>query len=166
MSTGTRPPLLQFGGQESFWRYRREFQRLYQSKDVTIVDVLGRRVLFPENSCRHVCFKGDAEDRYSRSSRANWSQERADRIGWILPALTDARIEVRPEKDLYNRINYLLVVEADPIKGLEQEYYCVVAEKLEANAVVFVTAFPINHRNWANRRLKKALYPQKKKDKA
>lgn len=65
----TRPPLLKLGGEENFRLYRQEFQRLYQARTVT--DVLGNRMEFSEAACRHVCFKGDEEDRYSRSRREN-----------------------------------------------------------------------------------------------
>lgn len=165
MSTDTRPPLLQLGGEESFRRYRREFQRLYQSEVSPITDVLGNLVLFPEHSCRHVCFKGDVGDRYSRSRRENWSQERAERIGWIQFALCDLRTEVRPnDHDPDNRLNYIFIAEADPPNGLEQEYFVVVAERSDRVTMTFITAYAIDHAAWRKyRQAGAALYPQKKK---
>ncbi|MDQ2688538.1 MAG: hypothetical protein M3Y28_11805, partial [Armatimonadota bacterium] len=54
---GTRPSLIQLGGEENFILYQQEFQRLYQTESV--MDVLGNEVEFSQSACRHVCFKGD-----------------------------------------------------------------------------------------------------------
>ena len=158
MSAGTRPPLLKLGGQEAFKAYEKEFGGMYQNR--RLYDVLGNQVIFDITVCRHICTKTEENTR----SRV-WVQERAEYIPWILTALTDPGTEIRPDKDLANRWNYLLVVEADPTQGLVQEYYCVVAEKLSQGLLTLVTAFPIDYRSWAMRRKSgKAFYPIKRKD--
>lgn len=163
MSAGTRPPLLQLGGREAFPEYEKEFGRLYQNQRV--YDVLGSKVEFLPSSCWHVCFKRDEEDRSERRKRDLWSQERAERIPWIMSALNNPGTEVRPnDKDPINKLNYLLVVEADPANNLPQEYYLVVARWLNRNTVSFLTAYPITWRQWKGfRDAGPALYPLKKK---
>lgn len=164
MSAGTRSPLLELGGEEAFKAYEKEFGRMYQTR--RIFDVLGNLITFQGEICRHVCTKDKEDNRSNQHSRI-WVQERAEHISWILPALTDPGTEIRPDKDLANRWNYLLVVDADPMQGLPQEYYCVVAEKLSQGALTLVTAFPIDYKGWAMRRKSgKAIYPIKKKDEA
>src|SRR3954453_8330984 len=121
-----RLPLLRLGGEEAFEAYRIEFDRLYRSSPVR--DVLGRLVHFPPQACRHVCFKPAEEDPYSRLPRETWSQDRAERIPWILAALADPGTEVRPNIQRPDRYSYILVVEADPTAGWPQEYFGVVAE--------------------------------------
>ena len=163
MSAGTRPPLLELGGEEAFKAYEKEFGRLYQNRRV--YDILGNMVIFPPSSCWHVCFKRDENDRSAKRPRNIWGQERADRIPWIMSALNDPATEIRPDKTITNRLNYLLIVEADPERNLPQEYYCVVVEKERIGVVAFVTAFPVDQRNWVKRRQSgKALYPINKKD--
>ena len=118
MSAGTRPPLLELGGEEEYKAYEKEFGRLYQNR--RIYDVLGNQVTFDRTICRHVCTKSEEAIKSGRSRV--WVQVRAEHIPWILAALTDPGTEIRPDKDLANRWNYLLVVEADPMQGFVQEY--------------------------------------------
>lgn len=167
MSVGTRPPLLELGGEEAFRDYEKEFGRPYQNQ--RIVNILGKIVEFPGSSCWHVCFKRDETDRSARRRRDIWSQERANRIPWILAALTDPKTEVRPnDKDLINRLNYLLVVDAEPLNGLPTEYYIVVTERINKTTVRFITAYQITLQEWRGyKKAGAALYPIKeKKDKA
>ena len=163
MSAGTRPPLLELGGEEAFKAYEKEFGRMYQNK--RIYDILGKLVEFPASSCWHVCFKRDEEDRSARRKRDIWSQDRASRIPWILSALNDPKTEVRPnDKDPINRINYLFVIEADPTNNLAAEYFIVVTERINETTVRFTTAYPITLQEW--RGYKKAgapFYPLKEK---
>ncbi len=165
MSEETRPPLLQLGGEEALKAYEKEFGQLYQNRRV--YDILGNIVVFPPGSCWHICFKRDEDDRSARRPRNIWSQERAERIPWIMSALNDPRTEIRPDREIENRLNYLFIVEADPEHNLTQEFYCVVAERDIRGIVVLVTAFPIDQKGWANRRRAgKALYPNVKKGEA
>jgi hypothetical protein len=163
MSAGTRPPLLQLGGQEAFAAYEKEFSRLYQNR--RLYDVLGNQVVFEASSCWHVCFEPQEKDQYSRRKRTLWSQERAEHIPWIMDALNDLGTEVRPnDKDPINRLNYLIVIEADPANNLPQEYYIVVTERINRTTVRFTTAYPIDVYAWrAYRKTGLALYPMKKK---
>lgn len=72
--------------------------------------------------------------------------------------------EIRPDKDYPNRLNYLLIIPAEPIANLPQEYYCVVTEQINLEQIDFITAFPIDQQAWASRRRTgKALYPRKAK---
>jgi len=152
-----RLPLLQLGGEENYHAYEREFNRLYRHN--TIVDVLGNQVWFDHSSCWHVCHKRDEEDRSARRKRDRWSQERAEHIPWIEVALASPQTEVRPNNHAsQNRLNYLLAIEG--------EYYVVVAERNAAkpNVVWFITAYPMEHRDWVEyRKAGLALYPLKKK---
>lgn len=159
MSAETRPLLLKLGGEQNFSRYEREFNRMYRFGFVT--DVLGNQVMFERSACWHVCFEPKEKDQYSRRRRNVWAQERAERISWIMAALTNPGTEVRPnDQDPDNRLNYLLAVDADPANGWEREFFCVVAEKTETNIMAFITAFPIDQKYWAKcRRAGRALYP-------
>lgn len=159
MSVGTRPLLLKLGAEPNFSLYEREFFRLYRFGFVT--DVLGNQVVFERSACWHVCFEPKEKDQYSRRRRNVWSQERAERIPWIMAALSDRGTEVRPnDQDPDNRLNYLLDVDADPENGWEREYFCVVAEKTGPNTVAFITAFPVDQKYWAKcRRAGRKLYP-------
>lgn len=152
-------PLLKLGGQESFRTYEREFNHLYFPERV--VDVLESRVVFERTSCWHVCFKPADDNHYGRSRRDVWSQERAERIGWILYALSDPSTEVRPNATNSSRQNYLLIVDKETEDGGGQEYFVVVTERLAPGFVLFVTAFPANHKYWSNcRKAGKRLYPK------
>lgn len=152
-------PLLTLGGQERFQDYQQAFNRLYFPERVT--DVLGNRVVFERTSCRHVCFKPAEDNQYGRAKRDTWSQERAERIGWIFHALSNAATEVRPNANDVRRQTYLLVVDKEAQAGGGQEYFVVVTEKLSPERVLFVTAFPANHQYWANcRKAGKRLYPK------
>ncbi len=149
MSAQTRPPLLELDGEEKFSAYQREFNRIYRYGFVT--DVLGNEVVFERSACWHVCFEPKEKDQYSRRRRNVWSQARAERIPWIMIALSHSGTEVRPnDQDPDNRLNYLLDIDADPAKGWGREFFCDVTEKTEANTVAFITAFPIDQQYWAN----------------
>ncbi len=163
MSAGTRPPLLELGGEEAFKAYEKAFGQLYQNR--RIYDVLGKMVVFPPSSCWHVCYKRDEADRSERRPRDIWSQERAGRIPWIMSALNDPGTELRPnDKDPINKVNYLLVVEADPSATLPLEYYLVVARRINPTTLSFLTAYPISWRERkAFRDVGPAFYPPKKK---
>lgn len=152
-------PLLKLGGQEHFQDYQRKFNSLYFPERVT--DVLGNRVVFERSSCWHVCFKPDEDNQNKRFKRELWSQERAERIGWILHALSDPSTEVRPNSTNPNRQNCLLIVEKDEDIGDKQEYFVVVTERLDPGFVLFVTAFPANHKYWSDcRKAGKRLFPK------
>lgn len=161
MSAVTRPPLLELGGEEAFREYEKEFGRLYQHQRV--YDILGKAVEFPGSSCWHVCFKRDESDRSARRNRDIWSQERANRIPWILAALNDPKTEVRPnDKDPINRLNYLFVVDAEPLNNLPTEYFIVVTERISRTTVRFTTAYPITLQEWRGyKKSGAALYPLK-----
>jgi hypothetical protein len=155
-----RSAILALGGEDAFAAHQAEFDRLFRSGPV--VDVLRNTVRFPPNACRHVCFKPPEEDPYSQLPREVWSQERAERIPWILTALTAPGVEVRPNVQRPDRLSYILVVEAVPEQGLPQEYYGVVTEPVGPGEVEFVTAFPFDHAYWARWRTGGApLYPRK-----
>ncbi len=135
-------PLLKLGGQDRFQHYRKVFNDLYFPEKIT--DILGNRVVFEMSSCWHVCFKPGEEEGYNRAKRDAWSQIRAERIGWIGSALCDPSTEVRPNSNATGRFTYLLIVE--PEADATQEYFVVITEQLEPGFVLFVTAFPANHK--------------------
>ena len=110
-----RPPLLNLRGEEDKALYQAEFDRLYHADPV--YDVLGNKVLFRSDRLEHVCLKS-SDEVWNKGPREQWSQERAERIRWILPTLTSP-YEVRPDVQLKpgektkTRI-YLLRMDADP----------------------------------------------------
>ena len=160
MSATTRPPLLQLGGEEAFAEYEKEFASRYHRQFVR--DVLGNRILFRPHMCRHVCFKSTEANRYKQGQREIWVQERAEHIPWILAALADPGTETFPnDQDPYNRVNYLLEVEADAAKGLNREFFCVVTEWVDDTAASFITGFPVDRNYWLKcRRVSGQLYPR------
>lgn len=152
-------PLLKLGSQEQFQEYQKEFNRLYFPERV--IDILGNRVVFERPSCWHVCFKPSEDNQYGHSGRNIWSQERAERIGWIFHALSNPSTEIRPNATNLKRQNHLLIVDKEIQDGGGQEYFIVVTEKLAVGFVLFVTAFPANHRYWSDcRKAGKRLYPK------
>ena len=160
-----RPPLLRLGAEEAFDAYRKEFARLYQSDSV--FDVLGRLVEFPQSAARHVCFKSADEDSYRHWPREVWSQERAERIPWILCAL-QAPTEIRPDQNHPDtRQVFLLTIPADPQSAQPQERYAVYVETIEGNTVVFVTGFDMRETYWVDaRNCGPRVLPAPKKPKA
>jgi hypothetical protein len=152
-----RPPLLALGGETAFAAYQTEFDRLYHS--APIGDILGRGVEFRRDACEHVCYKGREEDPYGKLPRT-WSQERAERIPWILLALTDPRTEVRPNFRHRERFSYILIIEADPARGYSREFYGVITRPISPGRVEFLTGFPFHFDYWRQMRDGGApLYP-------
>ena len=65
------------------------------------------------------------------------------------------------DQDPYNRVNYLLEVEADATKGLSREFFCVVAEWVDDTTASFITGFPVDRQYWLKcRRVPGQLYPR------
>jgi hypothetical protein len=148
---------LRLGGEANFADYQAQFDRLYRAAPV--VDVRGRPVEFTPDACRHVCYEGPEDDPYGRKPRI-WSQKRAERIGWIGLALSDPATEVRPDFQDPNRFSYVLIIEADPARGLEREFYGVITRSLPGNRVEFLTGFPFDFNYWRKLRAGGApLYP-------
>ena len=159
MSTATRPPLLLLGGPEAYTVYEMEFRLRYQNQFVN--DVLGNRILFREHMCRHVCFKSTDNNRYKQGQREVWVQERAEHIPWIIAALSDPGTEMYPnDQDPYNRVNYLIDVQADSVNGYGREYFCVVAEWIDDKTASFITGFPVDRAYWQKcRRVSGRMHP-------
>lgn len=151
-----RLPLLRLGGEGAFTAYQAEFDRLYVAGPVE--DLLGRRVEFLPSACRHVCFKTAGADPYGRLPRGVWAQERAERIPWILTALTEPE-EIRPSHQTEGHQVYLLLVSVDPILGHAWERFGVYVEPAGTKRVIFVTAFPMDAWYWKDAR----LYPAPKR---
>ena len=150
-------------GEAAFGDYEAAFDQLYRSGPV--IDILGRRVIFPKYACKHVCFKGSDNDRYGKSPRTIWDQERADYTPLILPALTDPKTEVRPDHQNKRNYAYLFIISIDTENGLTLvRYYVVVSPGQRNEEVVFNTAYPVNKKYWdAARRGGPTLYPPPKK---
>ena len=159
MSLKIRPPLLQLGGREAFAEYVSEFALYYPNR--LIHDVLGNLILFRPHMCRHVCFKPTNENRYKQGLREIWVQERAEHIPWIRAALSDPATEMFPnDQDPYNRVNYLLSVDADTLNDLSREFFCVVAEWVDDTTASFITGFPVDRNYWLKcRRVPGRIYP-------
>jgi hypothetical protein len=146
-------------GEAAFSAYEAAFDQIYRSGPV--IDVLKRRVIFPKYACQHVCFKGSDNDRYGRSPRTIWDQERADYIPLILPALTDPKTEVRPDHQNKRNNAYLFTISIRTETGLiHVRYYVVVSPGQRNEEVVFNTAYPVNKKYWdAAKRAGRTLYP-------
>ena len=136
-----RPPLLRLGGEEALPAYEAEFRRRYLSGPV--FDVLGKRVLFHRTqSCRHVCLPKHDDQGYKTDG--TWRPERAERIPWIHPALSDPRTEVRKQNDTGN-FQYLCIFDRED-ESKQQEPYVVIASP-SGEQVFFVTAYPLMTRD-------------------
>ena len=131
---------LLLGGIENFIHYRNRFRELYQSKP--IFDVLGRKVVFQENACKHVCFKTAEPERFQQLPRDSWSQERAERIPWIRLALTEPE-EVRPSHVNPTNQAYFVTVSSSSESTVSDECFLVLVKPL-GEWVEFVSAFPID----------------------
>lgn len=142
------PSLLRLGGESQFGRYQAEFDALYHER--RIVDPKGRRVSFPPDACRHVCFKDQKEDRYRRLPRV-WDQDRAERIPWIEAALTTPQ-EIRWSHQDPENQGYLLLIRREPDTGGAWERYGAYVEPLSAEEVRFITAYPMQQWYWDNAR--------------
>jgi len=156
-----RPPLLNLRGEEDLPLCQQEFDLLYHAEPV--YDVLGNKVLFEPDRCEHVCLKS-SDGVWNKGPREQWSQERAERIRWILPTLCTP-YEVRPDVQLRSgdttktRV-YLLRIDADPDNQMPQEYYCVYATKEGRRLVRFQTAYPITREKWNNvRKIGPCFFP-------
>lgn len=154
-----RPKLLNFRGEVDLILYQTEFNRLYHTE--AIHDILGNKVLFEPNRCEHICLKSNDEV-WNKGPRTQWSQERAERLRWILPTLCDP-YEVRPDMQLRSgdktttRI-YLLRMDADAEENMPQEYYCVYTSLEGRKLVRLQTAFPATREKWNNLRKKGPRY--------
>jgi hypothetical protein len=156
-----RPELLKLGGEEAFAAYRGVFNQRYRGQ-APVRDVLDRQVVFELDACWHVCSQAAPGDTRHAKPRV-WTQERAERILWIEPALTDAQTEIRPSHMTEGREVYLFWVPADPAAGLNQERFYVVVEPIDEARVLFVTAYPIGERYWNEAKRKgPRLYPPPK----
>jgi hypothetical protein len=159
-----RPPLLTLGGEDQFAAYQAEFDRLYHDPANPVAAIRDPSVEFvpvefAPDACRHVCYEGPEGDPYGKRPRI-WSQKRAERIGWILLALTDPATEVRPDFQDPRRISYTLIIEADPAQGLPREFYGVITRLLPGNREEFVTGFAFDFAYWRKLRNGGApLYP-------
>ncbi len=160
-----RPPLLNLRGEEDVALCQDEFDRLYHTE--AIYDVLGKKVLFGDDRCKHVCLKSNDEV-WNKGPREQWSQERAERIRWILPTLCNPYevrpdIQLRPGDKTKTRI-YLLRMDADPETGAPQEFYCVYTLVENKGSVSFQTAYPITREKWNSLRKKgPCFYPKEVK---
>jgi hypothetical protein len=160
-----RPPFLNLRGEEDAALYQAEFDLLYHTE--AVYDVLGNKVLFEPNRCEHVCLKS-SDEIWNKGPREQWSQERAERIRWILATLCNP-YEIRPDVQLKpgdktkTRI-YLLRMEADLELQMPQEYYCVYTTVEAKRLVRFQTAFPITREKWNNlRKQGPCYYPKSEK---
>jgi hypothetical protein len=135
---GTWPEMHCLGGEDQFEAYAERFRVLYRSGP--FCDILERRVIFPPESCRHVCFEPDYEDRGNKA-RVIWCQERAEHIAWIHLALTDPT-EIRwNHQDPRNQAYLLGFPTNNPARPIKRYYVSV--EPKGPKKVVFLTAFPI-----------------------
>jgi hypothetical protein len=127
------PPLLQLRDERAFADYQAEFDRLYRSGEVK--DVLGRVVLFDNDSCRRAC---------TSHNHTVWAQARAERLRWITTALRTPK-SVRPSHQMPNRQVYMVEGNLELPTGKEWHRFLVYVEpegKPRAKTVRFVTAFP------------------------
>ena len=149
MSSYMRLQLLKLGGYENFAEYEKKFKEIYESR--TLYDVLENEVLFNDpsvngdKSCSHVCFGGSVGH---WGNITYWSQERAERILWIEAALTSPNIKIHNDSVHEKRRRYLLVVDAVPEENLPTEFFCVIVEVKNKKTVNFVTAYPIEAKQY------------------
>jgi hypothetical protein len=124
-----------------------------------IADVRGVRVRFEVATCRHLCYTAEDAVSYCRRPPKCWSQDRAERLPWILPALRDPRTEIRVPPDLPRRQLYFLRFEAEPLTGALAEYYLVTTEHEGPSRALFLTAFPAERSYWERQRRRSPRRP-------
>lgn len=155
-----RPPVLNFDGlteMEAYEKAKTEFDRLYRT--TTIVEALGKKVVFPQGACHHICYKADD----CNTQQKIWRPDRAAHIPWISTILTSPW-EIRPNK-VRGRWTYLLQFSADPASGIPRgAMYFAVVESANVESVWFVTAYPLLTRKYWNeaRLVGPCLYPPNK----
>ncbi|WP_165232723.1 hypothetical protein [Aquisphaera insulae] len=154
---GKRLPLHKLGDHSAYGEYIELFRRTCLGKP--IVDPLGREVEFPPYAYAHICLKPRPHEAGYVSVEASWQADRAERIGWIEVALRDPD-EIRPNHQFRSSRNqaYLLTVEPDVPEARTTEFFYVTVQP-EGAKVVFLSAFPVDHRYWRDaRKGGKALY--------
>jgi hypothetical protein len=137
-----RPPLTDFGGHPNFDKYQSYFRHLYSNSKEPVLDVMGRRVQFDVEAlddAAHVCYGGLPGQPYNERC---WSEARAQRIGWIILALTSPN-RVHPDKSNSGNEKYLLFVKPDD-ELQDNEWYCVIVRRQGRQLVSFLTAYPIS----------------------
>jgi hypothetical protein len=150
------PALLRLGGEERCTDYQREFDRLYRT--ATILDVLGREVVFAEGDCEHVCKSGKPRV---------WNQARAERIPWIATALQTPD-SIRPSHQMPGRQVYMVEGNLPAPMGNEWHRFLVYVEpqsERRPKRVYFTTAYPPDTLQYWNAAGHQAprIYPPKRR---
>lgn len=159
MSNPLQTELLVFGscGPDDFAEYDRYFNSTYRS--VPILDRFGRRVIFHEDSARHICFSEPRHDKSDQGDRDVWRPDRAMRMPWIMVALRDKTMVLKENKEP-GKQNYLIRMQLFLESGSEVDYYQVVVKPRGNRAdsdVVFKTAYRLDQHGWAEAMSKKAV---------
>jgi len=191
-----RPSLLVLDGlsdEQAYLRAREEFANVLLSHPV--IDAMGRRVSFTfghrggpqsasycqpldpprfddhgrlKDDCWHVCFKqaSGVWDPHNKQPRDRFVRPRAQRIPWILPALTDSdtRIHECPERGDPDRQSYSLWVPGDTRDGVPQEFFAVIVRRLpDPREVALITAYALDGQKEVENLRKRGpqIYPAK-----
>jgi hypothetical protein len=149
MSNPLQTDLLIFGtcSPADFGEYERYFNATYRSGP--ILDRFGRRIIFHENSARHVCFSDPKYGNSDRDDREVWRPDRATRIPWIGVALTHKTSLLKWSKEPGKQC-FLVRMQLITESGLQVGYYQVVVKPaLNGKESIFKTAYPLDQYGWA-----------------
>jgi len=159
-----KTPLLMFGTccEADFPEYEQFFNATYRGEPV--FDRFGRRVTFTPDRAHHVCFANPHHDQKEKS-RPTWREDRAQRIPWIMVALTHTT-SVLKENKWPGMWGYLVIMQiVEPI--FARDYFQVVVEpRKNGEEVKFITAFKLDNVGWQNAMKMKSIPPPRPKKEA
>jgi hypothetical protein len=142
--------MLKLGNEDHFEDYQAEFDRLFPGGRAT--DVMGSVITFARDRCRHVCFKSE-ERIWNTGERGVWQQARAERIPWILEALTAPTCITNAPGNAWA---YLLEVPRDQDNDVSGDLYVAIVRDR-----YFLTAFSISYTQWNKYRSNRPwVYPE------
>jgi hypothetical protein len=142
-------PLLIYGtsSAEDFPMYERHFHESYRAGPV--IDRFGRRVIFTPDRAHHVCFANPRHRKSDDMSRPVWRPDRAQRIPWILVALTHPTAVLKENQEPGNQ-GYLIAMQVVEETVRREYYQVIVRPRGDGSEVKFLTAYTLDDYQWRN----------------
>jgi hypothetical protein len=158
-------PLLVLGTccEAAFPEYEQYFNEAYRAGPV--FDRFGRRVIFTPDRAHHVCFANPRHSEQKVKSRPVWREDRAQRIPWIMVALTHPTCQLKENKEP-GMWNYLIRMQITHPAMICNYYTVVVEPRRNGEEVKFVSAYRIDDREWQNSIKMKSIRPPRIKREA
>ncbi len=156
-------PLLVLGTccEADFPKYEQYFNETYRAGPV--FDRCGRRVIFTPDRAHHVCFANPRHNEQKVMSRPVWRADRAQRIPWIMVALTHPTCQLKENKEP-GSWNYLIRMQIAHPAMVCNYYKVVVVPRRNGEEVRFVSAYKIDDHEWQNAMKMKSVPPPKKRE--